>query len=264
MHVAIRQGAQPVGHPGLGGFGDQQLEKGRILSGSFEHAPAHRAPIGLQDPGRLALARFQGIDVVGHRHVAKAARVGAFDLDDVPFAAGVLGGLVHEVVVRVAAGAIVRAQVGPAGQFHHVSLGFFQHVKVHLGPVHRPATARVGIGLCGLEHPGDDLGQLLDLGLPKAPLGDPGRPQPDAAGVAGAPVARDGVAIQDNACHIQDAGGCVAHERRAPLAVGAHAMAGADALAVCQEHVGVGASIGHAQAVSLQLGRQVGRVLDHL
>ena len=111
------------------------------LPGALEDARAHQSAVRLQDPGRLALARPQRVDVVGHGDVEEAARVRADDLDEIAIAAGVGRLLVHEVVVRVAAGYVILVQVDVAGQIHHGAFGLFQHVEVDPGRVDRPAAA---------------------------------------------------------------------------------------------------------------------------
>ena len=140
----------------------------------------------------------------------------------------------HKVVVGVAAGGIVRWQIHTSAQIHDIPLGFLQLVKVYLGPVDRPAASSEGVGLGCLEDSGDDLGQSLDLGGAESALGDPGGAQPDATGVAGAPIPRDRVAIQDDTGQIEDAGGHVAHQWRPLLSIRAGTEPGAYALAIQQ------------------------------
>ncbi len=181
--IAVRQGAQPVSHAGFIGLGDEQMEAGRLLARPLEQPGAHQPAVGLQDPGRLALARTEG-----HRRRCSSPRCrsrgrGRPRSRRRPTRRpGLWSASVHEIVVRVAAGAVIRAQVGAAGQADDIPLGLLQQVKVDLGPVDGPVPAGVGVGPGGVEHTGDDLGQALDLGRVKAALGDPVGAQTDAAG----------------------------------------------------------------------------------
>ncbi len=64
----------------------------------------------------------------------------------------------------------------------------------------------------GQQHIRDDVGQLAGFLLVEAALGDPGRAQADAGRVEGGFIAGDGVAVDDDADQVQDAGGLVAGE----------------------------------------------------
>ena len=108
----------------------------------------------------------------------------------------------------------------------------------------------------GQQHVGDDIRQLPGFLLVEAALGDPGCAQADAGRVERVDVAGDGVAVDDDAGHVQDAGGVVPGQG---CAVGA--LDGGD---IHVEHVAVRAAVGDAEAALLEaLGDGQG-VLDGL
>ncbi|OQA93267.1 MAG: hypothetical protein BWY25_03114 [Chloroflexi bacterium ADurb.Bin222] len=112
------------------------------------------------------------------------------------------------------------------------------------------------VALRGAEEFADRRGDARHLRLLEAALRDPGGAQAHAGGVGGGGIAGNGVAVGNDACDVEQAGGGIAHQRRA---IGAF-----EALAVNEHHVAVGAAVGHADALGFQGDRQRAGVGDGL
>ncbi len=127
----------------------------------------------------------------------------------------------------------------------HPDAGVVQDLEIQLGTPGASAMRSGDAVRRGCqEHIRDDVGQLLRLFLIEAALGDPGCAQADAGWVEGKLVAGDGIAVDHDAGHIQDAGSVVAGEGGAIRTL--------DRGHVHVEHVRIRPAEGNAEAAFLQ------------
>jgi hypothetical protein len=232
---------------------------GRVASGH------RRSSAGRSVPGSRSAASRPG---AGHTRRWSWPRCrsrgrGPFDLDHIPLAAHICGGLVQEIVVRVAAGVVTGIEVDAAGQVDDVSLGFLQQVKVDLGPVDRAVATGKGVGRMAWRRRAMISASCVISGRAKATLADPGCAQANAAGVAA--LLSPGMVLRLSTMPARSRmRAAMSPMRGVPPSHRGSPGIGAHALAVHEQHVRVGPAIGDAQAVPLELGGQVPGVLHHL
>ena len=84
--------------------------------------------------------------------------------------------------MRIAIGFGVGVDAEAPRQLARTGGSALQRVKVDLGARQRTQAPGQAEGPASLQHIGDDIAQLVDLGFCHAALGDPGRAQANAAG----------------------------------------------------------------------------------
>jgi len=188
----------------------------------------------------------------------------AFDFDDIPLSARVLGWLVHKVMMRISGRLIVRREVDAAGQIYHVPFSLLEYVEVNPCRVDRTAPACMCVRPASLQHPSNDLCQPGYLGSPEPALRDPRRAEANSRRRTRTLVTGDSVAVTDDTRQIEDIGRDVAHQRRALLLVRTYPGTCPHALGIDQQQVRIGATIWDAEAETLKLAGQVPRIRDHL
>jgi hypothetical protein len=116
------------------------------------------------------------------------------------------------------------------------------------------AHGRISERRTALHDGGHRLGQFFDFWPVKTKLADPDGAQAQAGGVECAHVAGNGVAIDHNPGHIQNAGGHIARQM--------HALMG-DALGVYQQQMVFRTAADDAKAVVGQLLGQIGGIFHN-
>ncbi len=253
-HVPIGKVTQPGDDP-PGAIRRHEQPVAKVGAGALEQPAAHHPPIPLQQRDRPPLSRRQVADVVGRDLFDKSARPAPFNFEQAILFLP-LPQFRDQAMMRVAGAWHLEINPGPLCQVGHLLAQLLQHIEIYLAPVDRAAHAGVGDRLGALHSAGDDLGNLFHLRLPQAALSDPGRAQPDTAGIGSRLVAGDGIFVDDQAHHVEDRSRDATHQRSV--------VAPAHGFAVEQQQVSVGAATGDAQAVTGEGAGQSYRVSHRL
>ena len=252
-HVAIGEMTQPGDDPPGPVNRCEQPVAVVAGAGSLDETGTHHPPIPFQQHHGSPLPLLKVVNVHRRDLLDKGSGPAPVDLDQ-PVSFFPLTRPWYQTVMGIAAARDIKINPRSLGQVGHLEAQILQRVKLDLALVGRPAHAGVGDRLGGPHRAGDDAGDLFHLRLPQTTLSYPGGTQPDAAGVRGRPVARDGVLVDHDAHYVEDRRRDVAHQRRtvAPcyrlaveeqqVCVGAAAR---DAQALCGERPGERHCIGH-------------------
>ena len=144
------------------------------------------------------------------------------------------------IKVRVVVDGGIGINAQPRDQRMDAAARVLQRVEVDLGPGQGADAAGQAEGTASFQQIGDDVAEGVDVLGGHAALAQPGCAQPDAARAQRRSIARDGLAVDDDAGEIQDARRHVAAENCA--------VRSGHGFAIEQEKVRIGAAIRQAEA----------------